>query len=62
MTSSATGVDTKAWETMSHYYDTQAWIPKNVVIVSKAAFDKLDAASKAAVMKAAADAEARGWK
>jgi TRAP-type C4-dicarboxylate transport system substrate-binding protein len=62
MTSSATGVDTKVWETMSHYYDTQAWIPKNVVIVSKAAFDKLDAASKAAVTKAAAEAEARGWK
>jgi TRAP-type C4-dicarboxylate transport system substrate-binding protein len=62
MTSSATGVDTKAWETVSHYYDAQAWIPKNMVIVSKAAFDKLDADTQAAVKKAAADAEARGWK
>jgi TRAP-type transport system periplasmic protein len=62
ITSSATGVDTKAWETMSHFYDTQAWLPKNAVIVSKAAFDKLDAETKAAVTKAAANAEARGWK
>lgn len=62
MTSSATGVDTKAWETMSHYYDTQAWIPKNIVMVSKAAFDKLDQATKDAVLKAAAAAEDRGWK
>lgn len=62
MTSSATGVDTKAWETMSHYYDTQAWIPKNIVMVSKAAFDKLDTPTKEAVLKAAAAAEERGWK
>ncbi|MBY0530341.1 MAG: TRAP transporter substrate-binding protein [Xanthobacteraceae bacterium] len=62
MTSGATGVDTKAWETMSHFYDVQAWIPKNVVIVSKAAFDKLDKATQDAVLKAAKAAEDRGWK
>ena len=62
ITSGATGYDTKAWEVVKNYYDTQAWIPKNVVFVNKAAFDALDKASQAAVMKAAADAEARGWK
>ena len=62
MTSSATGVDSKVWETMSHYYDTQAWIPKNVVFVNKAALDALDPATKEAVLKAAAAAEERGWK
>jgi TRAP-type C4-dicarboxylate transport system substrate-binding protein len=62
MTSSATGYDSKAWETMSHYYDTQAWLPKNVTIVNKAAFDKLDKATQDAVLKAAAKAEERGWK
>jgi len=62
MTSSATGVDTKAWETMSHFYDVQAWLPNNIIIVSKAAFDKLDKATQDAVMKAAAAAEERGWK
>ena len=39
MTSSATGYDTKAWETMSYFYDTQAWLPKNITFVNKAAFD-----------------------
>src|SRR5689334_7825386 len=62
MTSGATGVDTKAWEHVKYYYDTQAWIPKNVVFVSQEAFDKLDKPSQAAVLKAAADAEERGWK
>jgi TRAP-type C4-dicarboxylate transport system substrate-binding protein len=62
MTSGATGYDSKAWETMSHYYDTQAWIPKNVVFVNKAAFDALDKATQDAVRKAAAAAETRGWR
>ena len=62
MTSSATGYDSKAWETMTHYYDTQAWLPKNVTFVNKAAFDKLDKPAQDAVMKAAAQAEDRGWK
>jgi TRAP-type transport system periplasmic protein len=38
----------------------QAWLPKNMVIVNKKAFDALDAATQAAVLKAAADAQARG--
>jgi TRAP-type C4-dicarboxylate transport system substrate-binding protein len=41
--------------------DTQAWLPKNAVIVNKAAFDALDAPTQAALRKAGADAEARGW-
>ena len=62
ITSGATGFDTKAWEVVKNYYDTQAWLPKNVVFVNKAAFDALDKASQQALVKAAAEAEARGWK
>lgn len=61
MTSSATGVDSKIWESLTHYYDTQAWIPKNVVFVNKAAFESLDPAVQKAVTDAAAAAETRGW-
>lgn len=61
MTSSATGVDSKIWESLTHYYDTQAWIPKNVVFVNKAAFEALDPAVQKAVTDAAAAAETRGW-
>jgi TRAP-type C4-dicarboxylate transport system substrate-binding protein len=62
MTSSATGYDSRAWETMSYFYDTQAWIPKNITIMNKAAFDALDKPTQAAILKAAAVAEERGWK
>ncbi|MFL9826295.1 TRAP transporter substrate-binding protein [Rhodoplanes sp. SY1] len=62
MTSGSTGYDSKAWETMTHYYDTQAWIPKNITFVNKAAFDALDKPTQEALLKAAAVAEERGWK
>jgi TRAP-type C4-dicarboxylate transport system substrate-binding protein len=62
MTSGATGYDSKAWETMTHFYDVQAWIPKNLTIVNRAAFEALDKPSQEAVRKAAETAETRGWK
>src|SRR4029434_10320018 len=61
ITSAATGYDSKAWESMTHFYDTQAWIPKNVTLVTKAPFDALDKPPQAALLKAAAAAETRGW-
>ena len=62
MTSGATGFDSKTYEHIKNFYDTQAWLPKNAVIVNQKAFDALDKATQAAVLKAAADAETRGWK
>ncbi len=61
ITSPSTGANSKAWDFLSHYTDIQAWIPKNVVVVNKKAFRKLDAATQAAVLKAAGEAEKRGW-
>ena len=62
MSSGGTGYDSKVWESLTHFYDTQAWIPKNYTIVNKAAFDALDKPTQDAIVKAAATAEARGWK
>ena len=62
MSSGSTGYDSKTYESIKYWYDVQAWLPKNAVIVNKKAFDALDAATQAAVLKAAADAELRGWK
>ncbi len=62
MTSGATGYDSKVWESLTHFYDTQAWIPKNITFVNKAAFDALDKPTQEAVLKAAKTAEERGWK
>jgi TRAP-type transport system periplasmic protein len=61
MSSGSTGWDAKLHEHVKYWYDTQAWLPKNAVLVNKAAFDALDAPTKDAVRKAAADAETRGW-
>jgi TRAP-type C4-dicarboxylate transport system substrate-binding protein len=62
MSSGSTGYDTKTYESLKYFYDTQAWLPKNAVIVNKKAYDALDPATQAALNKAAAEAEARGWK
>jgi TRAP-type C4-dicarboxylate transport system substrate-binding protein len=62
MSSGGTGYDSKAWETLSHFYDVQAWIPKDATFVNKAAFDALDKATQDALLKASAAAETRGWK
>ena len=62
MTSAATGVDSKVWEQVKFYYDTQAWLPKNAVLVAQKAFDALDKPTQDALLKASAEAEARGWK
>ena len=61
MSSGSTGFDTKTYEHIKYWYDTQAWLPKNALIVNKKAFDALDKPTQDAVMKAAADAEVRGW-
>mgnify|MGYP001279368743 CR=1 FL=1 len=60
MSSGSTGFDTKTFEHLKYWYDTQAWLPKNAVIVNKRAFDALDKATQDAVMQAAARAETRG--
>jgi TRAP-type transport system periplasmic protein len=60
MSSGSTGYDTKTYEHLKYWYDTQAWLPKNIVLVNKAAFTALDKATQDALLKAGADAEARG--
>jgi TRAP-type C4-dicarboxylate transport system substrate-binding protein len=62
ITSASTGVDTKAQDYLTHYIETEAWLPRNIVFVNKEAFDKLTDAQKKAVTDAAKVAEERGWK
>jgi TRAP-type transport system periplasmic protein len=60
MSSGSTGWDAKLHEHVKYWYDTQAWLPRNLIVVNKTALDALDAPTKQALMKAAADAEVRG--
>jgi len=61
VTSSATGTATKAWEFVKNYYKTNAWNPKNVVVVNERAFGRLPKDQQDGILKAAAAAEPRGW-
>ena len=60
-TSPQTGIDVQAWDNTSHYMDVGALYSKNAVIVSKAAFEALDAETQQIVLDAAEAAEKRGW-
>ncbi len=61
VTSPSTGANSKAWDFVNTYTDIQAWVPKNVVVVNKRAFRRLDKNIQQAVLQAAAAAEKRGW-
>src|SRR3546814_15455 len=61
ISSGSTGRDSKVWESLKYFYDTQAWLPKNIVLLNTDAFKKLDAATQKALTDAAAAAEKRGW-
>ena len=61
MSSGSTGYDSKTYEHIKNWYDTQAWLPKNAVLVNRAAFNALDKPTQDALMKAGAEAETRGW-
>ncbi len=61
ITSPSTGANSKAWDFVEYFTDIQAWVPKNIVVVNKSAFDKLDKDVQEAVLAAAKKAEMRGW-
>jgi len=61
MSSGSTGFDSKTYEHVKYWYDTQAWLPKNAVVANRSAFSSLDKATQDGLMKAASEAEARGW-
>ena len=62
VTSAATGARTEAWTFSTYYYDTQAWMPKNMVYVNEAAFRRLSPKAQQAIIEAGKTAETRGRK
>jgi TRAP-type C4-dicarboxylate transport system substrate-binding protein len=61
VTSPSTGVGSQAWDYVNHYTDVQAWIPKNITVVNKKAFRRLDKATQQIILDAAEHAEADAW-
>jgi TRAP-type C4-dicarboxylate transport system substrate-binding protein len=61
ITSPSTGANAQAWDFVSYYIDTQAWLPKNIILVNTTAFNGLSDEMQTTVMDLAAEAETRGW-
>jgi TRAP-type C4-dicarboxylate transport system substrate-binding protein len=59
--SPSTGAESRAWDYVNNFYNIQAWLPKNVVVVHKQVFQTLDEPIRTAILNAAAAAEERGW-
>ena len=61
ITSPTTGVASSAWDFVDYFYDIQAWIPKNMVMINMDVWDQLDGDTQDAILDAAERAEERGW-
>ncbi|MGH6948263.1 MAG: TRAP transporter substrate-binding protein [Kiloniellales bacterium] len=61
ISSGSTGYDSKLWEHTSHWYDVQAWLPKNMVMINKDTWSNLDPQTQGVILGAAAMAEQAGW-
>jgi TRAP-type C4-dicarboxylate transport system substrate-binding protein len=60
ISSGATGYDRKVWEQLSHWYEVNAWLPRNSVFVNKDAWEGLDEATQGVLRDCAAKAEQAG--
>ena len=60
ISSGSTGYDRKVWEHLTHFYDVQAWLPRNTVFVNKDAYNALGDEAKAAIDDCGAKAAADG--
>lgn len=61
ISSGATGYDMKIWEHVNYWYDTQAWLPKNMVIINLDTWNGLDEKTQGVILEEAAKAEKAGW-
>jgi TRAP-type C4-dicarboxylate transport system substrate-binding protein len=60
-TSPTTGVLYTAWEYTTHFYNANAWLPKQMIFMREDAFQSLPVELQALVLEEAAIAEARTW-
>jgi TRAP-type C4-dicarboxylate transport system substrate-binding protein len=60
ISSGATGYDRKVWEHLTHFYEVDAWLPRNAVFVNQGYWDDLDADAQAVFRDCAAKAKAAG--
>ena len=60
ISSGATGYDRKVWESLTHFYEVDAWLPYNYVLVNNDAWAKVSPENQKVMMDCAATAQAAG--
>ncbi len=60
ITSAVTGQDSKVWEQLDHFYQVQAWMPRNTVILNKGVWDGLSSDKQAVVTDCSTKAQLAG--
>lgn len=60
ISSGSTGYDKKVWEHLTHFYDTQAWLPRNYVFANKDSYNSQSDQVKNCLKSSAMLAEAAG--
>ena len=60
VSSGSTGYDRKVWEHLTHFYEVNAWLPRNYVFANKDAWDDLDESTRNIVRGLAMLAERAG--
>ncbi|PLX38670.1 MAG: C4-dicarboxylate ABC transporter substrate-binding protein [Hyphomicrobiales bacterium] len=63
ISSGSTGYDRKVWESLTHFYEVDAWLPRNYVFVNKDAWTGLDEGTQNVILGCANLAEYAGnWR
>lgn len=62
ISSGATGYDQKVWESLTHFYKVDAWLPRNFVMVNAEVWSEVSDANKEIINTCATEAEERGLK
>lgn len=60
ISSGATGFDSKVWEQLDHFYEVDAWLPRNAVFANKDAWNGLSEEARTAIGQCADEAAKRG--
>ena len=60
VSSGATGYDRKVWESLSHFYEVDAWLPYNYVMVNKDVWNGVSDDNRTSITACADEAGARG--
>lgn len=61
ISSGATGYDRKVWESLTHFYEVDAWMPRNSIMVNKDTWEATSDANKAIIEACADLAEYAGF-